>query len=220
MGRSNSNDMSDHFALIKRPLKQSLAVAFVRRQLQNGLELARLISILHVDNASYWAYLPSDVSDDAAHDFVTALGMSPPPAKVAGSAVRIQPALGDATPVVDDLMERLRAKDAVLVVEDHIRTATSGGTSVAREPCTVTHGQDLYYVVTADRASARSVGAALEAGTSYMAVAAVTVPLTEIDIRCGADLSDGELRLIAAATSAIVIGAYDREGYVIGLLEP
>jgi hypothetical protein len=181
-------------------------------QLESGLSMARLLRTRDWSGATFSAFLPTGLPDDRAHAFDQPLGMSPPPHRSLGSSVVIQP-VERATGATASLLvsECVDPGDACLI-EDQIVSAIDART-VRPELCWLTRGAELYYVLQKG-STLLEAERALDAGTAFPTVAVAT-SVMEGSTKCGGELSDHALHQLVDSARIVVVGAYDREGYVI-----
>jgi hypothetical protein len=193
----------------RRALRADVAASYVRSQLALGLSLARSIDA-PLESARYTSFLPIGASEAAAHSFTDGLGLSPSRAGDGST----QPVTRPTVHVVSFLGEEIQRSGSSLVVEDHIaHGGIPSGPSDRGSPCRFTCGEEVYYVVTPPSATSQAVDTALRRGTSYMAVAVLTE--AGLDLQCDSDVSPPAIAQLGGAASVVVVGAYDREGYLI-----
>lgn len=196
----------------RQELRREAAAEYVRVQLSRGLVLGRSL-ISRLDGARYSAFLPPGISDSAAHSFADGLGLSP----ARSPSSQVQPVVRPSGLLAQLLYEEIRRRAGLLVVEDHVATAGIPAVGERSGICQVTSGDDVYYLVNKATSSPEHVESALRRGTSYMAVAVLAGQQVG-ELECGSELSPLSLLQLANDASIVVIGAYDREGYVIAEL--
>lgn len=197
------------------PLTRSVVEPYLQAQLSQGLALAGFLRRRLSGRTTYWTVAPSGTPSLRLHDFSSALGLSPEPVRVDGGGVRIQRVTRLAEPIADDLHSRLQHSGGLCIVEDHVRRSADLSPLV-RLPCWIEHGEEVYYVMNAS-ASTAAVEEGLSAGTSYMAIAIHAIdPFFQPS--CGDPVAASVLESLADSATLIVVGAYDRESYVVAEL--
>jgi len=205
------NRMSEEGPLVKYALGQE-GTAYIERNLTHGMTLSRIAERrVRTSSGDAWSYLPPGMSRSTALSFRDPIL---PSGRNAGGYDLIEPVVAPSKPlVVEFVLQYLNGGGRRLfLVEDAVARPSDPAITSSRVPCFFV-GDEVYEFISRPSATTAGISRAVDQAHSFPFVGVLTC--TDFRPTRGSCLSAADLRAMAERMAAVVVGAYDGEGYVI-----
>lgn len=195
------------------------AVEYIRTRLKDGRSFAHALNdALNIEAGQAWTYLPADVRSDQAHDFKSGGKLPEPPEsewhRAPGVVMYPTPSMREFC--VERLRELLGISDGVLIVEDWMAEGNSYTDGVPEE-CrrAIVVGNEVYWVLTAEDTMDAIEMAVRQAWGPWPGVlGAIVERPSGWTLSSDRRIDPHSWPRLAAATTHLIVGAYDAEGCV------
>lgn len=206
--------------LERRSVDKDVVIEYIEGQLEQGGALARLLQKhLNLASGGAWTYLPPEITHDVASDL--AYGAVTPPVdekdQIVGENYVAVPVSKPSRPLIVELAVRfLSTHDcAFCVFEDALVRASDPVKSLEIAKYMIYRDEVLYY---ADREDAdpASISHLLSVVESHILIGAfLCVRDGTLIFQARRKLTTDDLEMIAGGTEALLLRAYDGQGYIV-----
>jgi len=187
--------------MISKRYLQSQTLEYIYSCLEQGKTLSSLLGKLDLTKGYVWTYLPLEVSDETAHQFMQG-GISN---------------IDSPKPYLGMLIRQFLAdtKSAYCIFEDALARSDDLNIQQTTIPCFFLD-KEVYYFLKSKDTDIEMIGDVISASESYLLTGIMThIPSDSSEISERQHMPVGELKNLVGQIEMLVIGAYDGEGFII-----
>ncbi len=198
------------------------AIDYIRGRLSEGRTLSKLLLHLNMEAGTAWSYLPAGIDDETAHDLTRGVvaPLDPKAGHRTGTGIMI-PVPTPSRPLILEMIRQflLAHSGACCIFEHALARATDQWLAheTGYAPY-LTFDDEVYFFLSGrDRSVDDSrIGVVMDRAQSYLLTGILTIaPEGFGPLRFRQIVTFDQLRALADSVQAIILGAYDGQGYII-----